>query len=190
MSNIFEIDDEIIEIEYIGEQDTIDINVSGNRLFYANDILTHNSAVDEAEQTQAMIGGGISKIQRADNVIAIYQSASMKERGEFVCTFLKTRSSAGVNSKVYLHFDVDSMRITDHEEGYINEDVNIKSDGTELRDKIKNTSNSDMIKAIKKGPVKSNVPDHDPETGEIIEDKKPIESHTERLARLKDKGLI
>lgn len=150
----------------------------------------NRSAVDEAEQSQAMIGGGISKIQRADNVISIYQSASMKERGEFACTFLKTRSSAGVGSKVYLAFDTDSMKISDHEEGYINEETNVNTDGTDVRNKVKEASNSDIIKSIKKGPVKEETTDFDPETGEIKKEPDVAESPTERLARLKKKGLI
>ena len=35
--------DEIIEIEYLGEKETIDISVTGDSLFYCNDILTKNS---------------------------------------------------------------------------------------------------------------------------------------------------
>lgn len=36
----------IVQIEEIGYSDAIDIEVSGNHLFYANDILTHNSSTD------------------------------------------------------------------------------------------------------------------------------------------------
>jgi hypothetical protein len=35
--------DEIVDIEYIGEKETIDISVTGDSLFYCNDILTKNS---------------------------------------------------------------------------------------------------------------------------------------------------
>ena len=35
--------DEIVEIEYLGERETIDISVTGDSLFYCNDILTKNS---------------------------------------------------------------------------------------------------------------------------------------------------
>ncbi len=38
-----EFKDKIVSIECIGEMDTVDIEVSGDHLFYANDILTHNS---------------------------------------------------------------------------------------------------------------------------------------------------
>lgn len=113
MSELFEIDDEIVSIEYIGEQDTIDINTTGNRLFYANDLLTHNSAVDEVEFDHSHISGGISKINTADNVFGIFTSRAMRERGKYQLQLLKTRSSSGVGSKIDLEFNVDSLRITD-----------------------------------------------------------------------------
>jgi intein/homing endonuclease len=40
---MIEFKDEILSIDPIGEMDTIDIEVSGDHLFYANGILTHNS---------------------------------------------------------------------------------------------------------------------------------------------------
>lgn len=112
MENMFE--DEIVSIEYIGEKDTIDIDVdSSDHLFWANNILTHNSSVTEQEHDHSMIAGGLSKIQTADNVISIFSSAAMKERGQYQIQFLKTRSSSGVGSKVYLGFDPNTLRIFD-----------------------------------------------------------------------------
>lgn len=72
---------------------------------------------DEIEFSHAHIAGGISKINTADNVIAIFTTISMKENGRYQIQFLKTRSSAGVGSKVDLKFDIRSLRITDLEEG-------------------------------------------------------------------------
>ena len=59
------------------------------------------------------IAGGISKIQTADNVIGIFTSNAMRERGQYQLQLLKTRSSSGVGSKVNLVFDRDSLRISD-----------------------------------------------------------------------------
>lgn len=72
---------------------------------------------DEIEFSHAHIAGGISKINTADNVIAIFTTISMKENGRYQIQFMKTRSSAGVGSKVDLKFDIRSLRITDLEEG-------------------------------------------------------------------------
>lgn len=108
--------DEIVDIKFMGIQDTIDINVDNDRLFWANDILTHNSSVNEMEMDHSHISGGISKIQTADNVIAILATPAMKERGQYQFQFLKTRSSSGVGSKVIMGFDTDTLRIYDLEE--------------------------------------------------------------------------
>lgn len=71
---------------------------------------------DEIEFSHSHIAGGISKINTADNVIAIFTTISMKESGRYQIQFMKTRSSAGVGSKVDLKFDIASLRITDLDE--------------------------------------------------------------------------
>lgn len=108
--------DEIISIEYIGEHDTIDIETDGNHLFYANNILTHNSAVEEIEYDHSHIAGGISKINTADNVFGIFTSRSMRERGKYQLQLMKTRNSGGIGQKIDLNFDINSLRIIDSEE--------------------------------------------------------------------------
>jgi len=72
---------------------------------------------EEIEFSHAHIAGGISKINTADNVIAIFTTISMKESGRYQIQFMKTRSSAGVGQKVDLKFDIKSLRIVDLEEG-------------------------------------------------------------------------
>jgi hypothetical protein len=72
---------------------------------------------DEIEFGHNHIAGGISKINTADNVIAIFTTISMKESGRYQIQFMKTRSSAGVGSKIDLKFDIASLRIVDLEEG-------------------------------------------------------------------------
>lgn len=73
----------------------------------------NRSSMDVAEFEQSSIAGGISKVNTADNVLALYATAAMKERGEYMVQFLKTRTSAGVGSKIILAFDPDSLRISD-----------------------------------------------------------------------------
>ena len=107
------VEDEIIEIKEVGYEDTIDIETDGNHLFFANDILTHNSSVDEIEFDHSHISGGISKINTADNVFGIFTSRSMRERGRYQIQLMKTRSSSGVGQKVDLEFDIESLRISD-----------------------------------------------------------------------------
>lgn len=82
----------------------------------------NRSAVEEIEFDHSHISGGLSKIQTADNVIGIFTSRAMKERGRYQIQFMKTRNSSGVGQKVDLEFDLDSLRIRDlgEDEGYSN----------------------------------------------------------------------
>ena len=82
----------------------------------------NRSAVEEIEFDHSHISGGLSKIQTADNVIGIFTSRAMKERGRYQIQFMKTRSSSGVGQKVDLEFDLDSLRIRDlgEDEAYSN----------------------------------------------------------------------
>ena len=73
----------------------------------------NRASVEEIEFDHSHIAGGLSKVQTADNVIGIFTSRAMKERGRYQVQFMKTRSSSGVGQKVDLEFDVDSLRIRD-----------------------------------------------------------------------------
>jgi KaiC/GvpD/RAD55 family RecA-like ATPase len=77
----------------------------------------NRAAVEEVEFDHSHISGGLSKIQTADNVIGIFTSRAMRERGRYQIQLMKTRSSSGVGSKVDLEFDVDTLRISDAEQG-------------------------------------------------------------------------
>jgi KaiC/GvpD/RAD55 family RecA-like ATPase len=73
----------------------------------------NRSAVEEIEFDHSHISGGLSKIMTADNVIGIFTSRAMKERGRYQIQFMKTRSSSGVGQKVDLDFNMETLRITD-----------------------------------------------------------------------------
>jgi replicative DNA helicase len=77
----------------------------------------NRAAVNEMEHDHSHIAGGISKIQTADNVISIYSTPAMKDRGQYQIQFLKTRSSSGVGTKLTLGFNIENLRIYDLEEG-------------------------------------------------------------------------
>jgi hypothetical protein len=148
--------DEIASIEYVGEEETIDINTTGNRLFYANDILTHNSAVEEIEFDHSHIAGGISKINTADNVFGIFTSRSMRERGKYQIQCMKSRSSTGVGNKIDLEYNIDTMRITDE-----------NPDNYDTRSSQPAASANDIMNKLTSTPTVI-----DPETGEIMGYKK------------------
>lgn len=77
----------------------------------------NRASIQEQDFDPSHIAGGISKINTADNVMGIYVSPQMKELGEYQIQFLKTRSSSGVGQRVRLKFNVESLRIIDHDDG-------------------------------------------------------------------------
>jgi len=76
----------------------------------------NRSSVEEIEFDHSHISGGISKINTADNLIGIFTSRAMRERGRYQIQLMKTRSSSGVGTKIDLGFDVDTLRIFDIDE--------------------------------------------------------------------------
>jgi KaiC/GvpD/RAD55 family RecA-like ATPase len=77
----------------------------------------NRGAVEEIEFDHHHIAGGISKVQTADNLVGIFTSNAMREKGRYQIQFMKTRSSSGVGTKVDLRFDPDTLRIEDLQEG-------------------------------------------------------------------------
>jgi len=98
----------------------------------------NRGAVEEIEFDHSHIAGGLSKIQTADNVIGIFTSRAMRERGRYQIQLMKTRSSSGVGAKVDLEFDVDSLRIRDLAED--EEYQSFKKQSSTIYDKIKQQS--------------------------------------------------
>lgn len=73
----------------------------------------NRGAVEEVEFDHSHISGGLSKIQTADNVIGIFTSRAMRERGRYQLQLMKTRSSSGVGMKIDLEFNIETLKITD-----------------------------------------------------------------------------
>ena len=119
----------------------------------------NRSAVEEIEFDNSHISGGLSKIMTADNVIGIFTSRAMKERGRYQIQFMKTRSSAGVGQKVELDFNVDTLRITDTGDEY--DDRSMNQGGG------KAGGPSSIVAGLKRTSAVTTTTD--PETGEILE---------------------
>ena len=119
----------------------------------------NRSAVEEIEFDHSHISGGLSKIMTADNVIGIFTSRAMKERGRYQIQFMKTRSSSGVGQKVDLEFNVDTLRISD-----LGEDDDSNYSGSNNSSKPSN-SGSGIYGNLKRTSTVSTTTD--PETGEI-----------------------
>jgi hypothetical protein len=111
----------------------------------------NRGAVEEIEFDHSHISGGLSKIQTADNVLGIFTSRAMRERGRYQLQLMKTRNSGGVGQKIDLGFDVDTLRIIDLDE----DDDDTNSFGTTK------TSTSSIVDNLKR----SNTPSQDPSDG-------------------------
>ena len=97
-----EFDDEIISIECIGENECIDIEVSDDHLFYANDILTKNSFGIPATADSMIVQG-------VDEDGMIYEN-------ELKWKCVKNRLGGQVGKIGKWYHDQKSLRIYDEEE--------------------------------------------------------------------------
>ena len=112
----------------------------------------NRGAVEEVEFDHSHISGGLSKIQTADNVIGIFTSRAMRERGRYQLQLMKTRSSSGVGQKVDLEFNIETLRITD-----LDEDEQEATNGG-------NRGTSSIIDNIKR-KTETSTPSDDPTAG-------------------------
>jgi len=105
---------EVVSIEEIGEMDMIDIEVSRNHLFYANDILTHNSSSDVGlEDTSESFGLPAT----ADFMFALIATEELQDLGQIMVKQLKNRyADPGSNRRFVLGVDRSKMRLFDVEQ--------------------------------------------------------------------------
>jgi hypothetical protein len=106
--------DEIISIEKIGKRKTLDIEVSGNHLFYANEILTHNSSSDPGlEDTSESFGLPAT----VDLMVAIITSEELEQLGQLKFKQLKNRLNDVTQNRAFLiGVDRSRMRLYDVEQ--------------------------------------------------------------------------
>ena len=124
-----------------------------HNLLFATASQLNRAAVEEVEFDHSHISGGLSKIQTADNVIGIFTSQAMRERGRYQIQFMKTRSSSGVGQKVDLAFDVEGLRITDLDE---DDDSTPTNQTNAIYDKLKKQTNVTSTKAEEKKSIAEN----------------------------------
>lgn len=105
----------------------------------------NRGAVEEIEFAHSHIAGGLSKIQTADNVFGIFTSRGMRDKERYEIQLMKTRSSSGVGQKIYLKFNMDTLRISDLDE---DENPEPTKSGSAVLDNIRQRS-----QAIKDDPT-------------------------------------
>jgi hypothetical protein len=96
---MMEFNDEIESIEFIGEMECLDIEVSDDHLFYANNILTKNSIGTMASADMALIFG-------ANESQAIYES-------ELFYKIVKNRLGGRVGEINKFYYDQRSLKMYD-----------------------------------------------------------------------------
>lgn len=128
-----EFSDEIVSIEVVGDIDTVDLEVTGDHLFYANDILTHNSAYGNIDAGLESVADSLGIIQTADTAVLFIQNDQMKEMNQMIWKFAKNRNTGALDS-VMVKADFPKMRFSDW-------------DGDE---EISNDSNAVMAQGINK----------------------------------------
>jgi len=104
--NYVDCEDEIISIEETGEIEMIDISVSGDHLFLANGILTHNSASDLPIEdiNRTHIAESNKKFNTADTMIAFGGTPDQRAQGNLFAKTLKARHG---QENIIIPFDVE-----------------------------------------------------------------------------------
>lgn len=83
--------DEIVSIKQIGEFETIDISVSGNNLFFANDILTHNSGHDNTDIGMAEVSESFAINMTVDLLIGIIRTEELDQLNQILIKQIANR---------------------------------------------------------------------------------------------------
>ena len=104
----------ILKIEELDEREMIDIEVSGNHLFYANNILTHNSSSD-VELTDTSESFGLPAT--ADLMFALISTEELEELGQILVKQLKNRyNDPTIHKRFVVGIDRAKMRLYDCEQ--------------------------------------------------------------------------
>ena len=70
--------DEIVSIELVGEEDTVDITVEDTHMFFANGIYSHNSSLEEDVIDASKVAESYAKVMIADFVISMSRKVEDK----------------------------------------------------------------------------------------------------------------
>jgi hypothetical protein len=109
----------IIKIEELDERELIDIEVSGNHLFYANAILTHNSSSD-VELTDTSESFGLPAT--ADLMFALISTEELEGLGQILVKQLKNRyNDPTIHKRFVVGIDRAKMRLYDCEQSAQND---------------------------------------------------------------------
>jgi hypothetical protein len=114
MNDINLFDDEIISIEECGDEYTIDIMVDNTtHLFFANDILTHNSEFDSTDLSINSAAESSGLVATVDGMFGIIQDPIMYANKEYKLKILANRDDGYKNAHKIFNVDYRYMRISE-----------------------------------------------------------------------------
>lgn len=87
----------------------------------------NREAIRNATPDQAVVAGGLSKVNTVDNYISIYMSPEMRIKGQMFLYYLKTRSSKAVGTSSDIAFNPDNLIISDSKIGAVSILTSIKN---------------------------------------------------------------
>jgi len=121
--------EEIVSIEVIGLEDTVDITTDGNHLFFANGILTHNSGMNNTDPGMEHISESAGIPATADFIGNLWQQEGDVDACRINMKLIKNRLGGLVGKNLQFHVNYNTLRLSD--------DVNINN--------IENTSVTESL---------------------------------------------
>jgi hypothetical protein len=118
--------DEIMSIEECGEEETIDISVNNNHLFFANGILTHNSGYNTSAVDMDSTSDSAVTNMTVDFLGALYQQDGDKEANKLSMKVLKNRLGGYQGKVLDFHVNYNNLNLSDPETQIVN-NPNIKN---------------------------------------------------------------
>jgi len=147
--SMIDYNDEIVSIEYVGEKETVDISVTGDNLFFCNDILTKNS---------------IGLPATCDFMIGLISSEELEELGQIMGKQLKNRwGDLGYYRRFVMGIDRPKMRVFNAEPS-AQEDLMV--DAQDMK-KQKNSGRKDDISVMDKGDFARKMEDRKLDFGDF-----------------------
>ena len=106
----------IVAIEECGVIDMIDIETTGNRLFYANDILTHNSGFSNTDVELTDTSESFGLPATADFMFALISTEELEKLNQIMVKQLKNRyNDPTLYKRFMIGIDRAKMRLFDLE---------------------------------------------------------------------------
>jgi hypothetical protein len=101
----------IVSIKKLGNRKTRDISITGNRLFWANGILTHNSGQDNSDVELSNTSESMGTAFTADFIMAMISTDELDEMGQVLFKQLKSRyGDKTKNAKFVVGLDRAKMK--------------------------------------------------------------------------------